>query len=418
MNSLNELVSHGINEKTSKRMLDNYQKRIGTINGVYKITDITYDFSRKGKIVTLECTKCGKAIERTLIKDRNKWSELIKTCDCEKRRKRNEIEKEKKDKILAEKGNIYGDYVVADVKFGKPDKIILNCMKCGAEKQVLFTNLQNGSWKDQKCHKHYLREIKYDDKYIGKKNNFLTVLKIQKNNENRKRFVCECECGTIKLVRPVDWVNGNVKSCGCKHDELLSTHGGSKDRLYSVWQDMKSRCLYKKNVAFRNYGGRGIEICDEWKCNYAAFKEWAYANGYDENAPFGECTLDRIDVNGNYEPSNCRWITNSEQQKNKRPKEERENRGYRSFISLGGEQVSKKEACQNAGISEGVFNYRVKFMGMSNEEALNTKKDKNNSIRVRLNDEMRDWLFKKSKKEKKTVSQLIRDLVNADMRLK
>ena len=98
----------------------------------------------------------------------------------------------------------------------------------------------------------------------------------------------------------------------------MVVHGGINDRLYEVWGSMKKRCNNPNDKSYKNYGGRGIKVCKEWNENYLSFKKWAYKNGYDENAPHGECTIDRINVNGNYEPNNCRWISNAEQQKNKR----------------------------------------------------------------------------------------------------
>ena len=90
-------------------------------------------------------------------------------------------------------------------------------------------------------------------------------------------------------------------------------HGESNTRLYNIWECMKTRCYNKHHIKYHNYGGRGISICDSWKNSYINFRDWALMNGYNENL-----TIDRINVNGNYEPSNCQWITHAEQQKNRR----------------------------------------------------------------------------------------------------
>lgn len=94
--------------------------------------------------------------------------------------------------------------------------------------------------------------------------------------------------------------------------------GLKKERLHGVWLGMRNRCFNAKGQDYKYYGGRGISVCEEWN-SYQSFREWAYSSGYDENAPYGECTLDRINPDGNYEPSNCRWITIQEQQRNKHP---------------------------------------------------------------------------------------------------
>ena len=138
----------------------------------------------------------------------------------------------------------------------------------------------------------------------GKKFGKLTVIKFHHTNHN-KYWLCKCECGNETIVRGSSLTNGGTTSCGCGKQQL---NGASKERLYSVYNSMIQRCENPKSNRYNNYGGRGIKVCDEWKNNYFAFRKWAYENGYNENATYGKCTIDRIDVNGNYEPDNCRFV--------------------------------------------------------------------------------------------------------------
>jgi hypothetical protein len=132
---------------------------------------------------------------------------------------------------------------------------------------------------------------------------------------------CECECGKTINVSSRDLVSGHTKSCGCLQKETVKSiryiHGDRDARLYSVWKSMKKRCENKKSKSYKWYGAKGVSVCNEWH-DYSVFKKWAFANGYKEDAARGECTIDRIDPYGNYEPLNCRWVTMAEQAKNKR----------------------------------------------------------------------------------------------------
>jgi hypothetical protein len=167
-------------------------------------------------------------------------------------------------------------------------------------------------------------EIKQGDKYAR-----LTIVEeiepfYNSNNKMVRIFKCQCECGNIKNVRLLLLRNGEVKSCGCLHRENSknrtiernSKHNDSKrydvKSEYNSWAGMKQRCYYEKHIGFKHYGARGIKVCDRWLDSYENF---LIDMG---RKPGPEYSIDRINVNGNYEPSNCRWATNKEQIKNQR----------------------------------------------------------------------------------------------------
>lgn len=131
------------------------------------------------------------------------------------------------------------------------------------------------------------------------------------------KWECICDCGNSAVVIGSFLRYGTTRSCGCLRDAHNAPKEDSvhKQRLYGVWAGMMQRCFYKNHSSYRLYGGRGITVCDEWR-NYEAFRSWAFAEGYDENHDSLSCTLDRIDVNGNYCPDNCRWVSRKVQSRN------------------------------------------------------------------------------------------------------
>ena len=156
---------------------------------------------------------------------------------------------------------------------------------------------------------------------IGQKFGYLTVLDVYRG-ESCWMCRCKCDCGNIKDIAKSGLTTGRTTSCGCYNrrrvHEACSKGNFTNTRLYHTWENMKARCLNKNSPEYHNYGGRGITICDEWRDDFLKFRDWAINNGWDETHNKFEISLDRINVNGNYEPSNCRWATYKEQVNNQR----------------------------------------------------------------------------------------------------
>lgn len=157
---------------------------------------------------------------------------------------------------------------------------------------------------------------------MGQRFGRLTVIKRAKNDkQGNAQWLCLCDCGNEKVVRGRALRKGSTKSCGCLLSEcskkrmtkLCTKHGHSDSKLYRVWCAMRERCYKENNSGFKNYGGRGITVCDEWRNSFGAFYDWAMANGYRKGLE-----IDRIDNDGNYEPKNCHWITPLENCQNTR----------------------------------------------------------------------------------------------------
>lgn len=164
---------------------------------------------------------------------------------------------------------------------------------------------------------------------------------IQPNGQKKTKWKCICDCGNEIVTVGHNLTRGVCTSCGCVRKEKVikmnKTHGKSNHILYSKWEHIKDRCLNPNDKGYKNYGGRGIKICDEWIDSFETFYNWSMQNGYKEGL-----TIDRIDVNGNYEPSNCRWVTMKEQSNNKR---------NNIYIEYNGEIKTLKQWCDELNMN-------------------------------------------------------------------
>lgn len=172
---------------------------------------------------------------------------------------------------------------------------------------------------------------------------------------------CVCDCGNIKIVSSSSLRRNLTKSCGCLNLEttgrLNRSHGLSKTRLHKIWEMMRLRCNLPTYTYYNDYGGRGITVCNTWNNSFIEFYNWANQNGYDE-----QLTIERIDVNGNYEPDNCTWATRLQQGRNKR---------NTIKINDNGEYLTIRELSEKYNIHESNLYHRLNKMKLALNEALN-----------------------------------------------
>jgi len=255
-------------------------------------------------------------------------------------------------------GREYGYFTVLGFDRSVGGKRYWNCRCiCGNTRSVMTSCLINGRIKSCGC-MNKTNRIDLTGQRFGR----LIVTGLHEDpNDDKLKWDCVCDCGNRKVVYGAHLRYGKVKSCGCLKAENDAPHPDSfyNQRLYGVWCGMLQRCSDKGHSSFHNYGGRGIAVCDEWR-NYEVFRSWAYANGYDENHDSTSCTLDRIDVNSDYCPENCRWVDRKTQSRNTR----------RNFlVEYKGELLSATDVAEREGIKANTLLKRLKS-GYSLEEAL------------------------------------------------
>lgn len=202
--------------------------------------------------------------------------------------------------------------------------------------------------------------IRYSKEYlnslIGKKFNKLTILSFSKKDKNNSTYaVCQCDCGNIVETRLGRVINNETLSCGCVRKKYVDRK--QADLIYLVWFCMIRRCYNKQDEHYRLYGERGIIVCDQWKNSFSNFYDWAINNGY------RKClSLDRINNNGNYEPSNCRWTTQKQQCRNK---------NTNKLITYNNETLCVVEWCEKLNLDYNLVRRRL-YEGWDIEEAFFT----------------------------------------------
>lgn len=207
---------------------------------------------------------------------------------------------------------------------------------------------------------------RYED-LTGKKFGRLTVIKRVKNDKRQQsRWLCRCDCGNEIIVDRTNLSINKIKtfSCGCWRKEKSTKHNKHRTNIYNAYISMKQRCYNENNPAYKYYGKRKIKICDEWldkENGFQNFYNWSIANGYNETL-----SIDRIDVNGNYEPSNCRWTSHLNQMNNT-------TRNH--YITYNGEKHTIAEWARLFNISYSTFYDELIRKGRNIEYFINKKEE-------------------------------------------
>lgn len=214
-------------------------------------------------------------------------------------------------------GNLTVIKLIEENSYKRKNKWLCKC-DCGNKTIATQRGLLDGSKKSCGC----LRGKNNYVDLVGEKFGMLTVIERAENRKNHVFYKCICDCGNYKIADAARLKSGETWNCGCKNKNSY-IHGYRNTRLYRTWIGMKTRCFNPNTPFYKHYGGRGITVCEEWtdsENGFQNFAKWAIANGWDENKSRIEQSIDRIDVNGNYEPSNCRFADMKTQRKNQRPK--------------------------------------------------------------------------------------------------
>lgn len=252
-------------------------------------------------------------------------------------------------------GAKFGRLTVLQRETPKNGRTMWKCLcDCGNEKTVEAYNLKSGHIRSCGCLNSELTSERNTCDLKGKR--FGRLVAKEKTRYNGKiSWICSCDCGNTTIVLTNRLTSGKTRSCGCLLDDYLEstrgfTFGESNTRIYKIYQGMLRRCSpYYHGV--KNYYDKGVRVCDEWQGEHGFehFRDWSLANGYDESKHWTEMTIDRIDNDGNYEPSNCRWTT---------AKQQCNNMSTNVLFTYMGKTQTMKQWCEELDLSYGMVKAR------------------------------------------------------------
>jgi len=233
------------------------------------------------------------------------------------------------------------------IRSSKP-AIMWECVcECGNTKNIQSQSLREGKTKSCGCIRH--KDIS------GQVFGYLTAIKYIGIKNKNPLWLCDCPCGNSINATSNHLRSGDTKSCGCYKSEVHGTHGMCNTPEYNTWDGMKQRCSNPNHESFNHYGGRGIKVCDEW---VNSFENFIIDMG---KKPSANHSIERINNNENYHPSNCKWATHLEQSINKRTSKP---------IVYNGNPTTINQLSRDTGIAYSTLNHRIRKMAMSPDESV------------------------------------------------